>query len=247
MNTASRMESTGIRGRIQCSRETAELLRQSGKEHWITEREEKVHAKGKGEMQTYFVSVRQSSENDAASSGLGSVTGLDADDDSARDARNKDRFPSGVQLDDSVRGPVENDDLIVQALEAKKGRLVDWNTEILAKQLKAIVVRRAARRMKKKQLGLLGTTTAKEPVVDITFDQKVGTRLAIDEVKDIITLPQYDSKAFAKIVDPDSIEIPEIVLYQLKTWVTRIADLYQPNSFHNFGEEMHYCHSRKLG
>jgi len=71
MNTASRMgeyshftcghevsqylESTGLKGRIQVSEATADELRQKGKEGWLTPREEKVVAKGKGEMQTYWV------------------------------------------------------------------------------------------------------------------------------------------------------------------------------------------------
>ena len=50
MNTASRMESTGLRDKIQVSQETAELLFAAGKSRWVTPREEKVVAKGKGEV-----------------------------------------------------------------------------------------------------------------------------------------------------------------------------------------------------
>lgn len=48
VNTASRMESNGVKGRIHCSQTTADLLPQ----RWLTAREDKVFAKGKGEMQT---------------------------------------------------------------------------------------------------------------------------------------------------------------------------------------------------
>ena len=48
MNTASRMESTGVRDRIQISEETAEFLSVAGKESWFFPRSEKVTAKGKG-------------------------------------------------------------------------------------------------------------------------------------------------------------------------------------------------------
>lgn len=51
MNTASRMESTGQRGKIQLSQETADLLVSAGKTEWLSLREDKVVAKGKGEMQ----------------------------------------------------------------------------------------------------------------------------------------------------------------------------------------------------
>lgn len=41
MNTASRMESTGDADMIQLSQSTADLLRASGKGHWLHPREDK--------------------------------------------------------------------------------------------------------------------------------------------------------------------------------------------------------------
>ena len=58
MNTASRMESNGVGGRIHCSQETADELRAKGKDAWIVPREDKVTVKGKGEMQTFFIIPR---------------------------------------------------------------------------------------------------------------------------------------------------------------------------------------------
>ena len=55
VNTASRMESTGLPNRIQVSATTAELLIQAGKGSWVKLRDELVHAKGKGNVQTYWV------------------------------------------------------------------------------------------------------------------------------------------------------------------------------------------------
>jgi class 3 adenylate cyclase len=49
MNTASRMESTGLKNQIQLSNDTADLLRAAGKGKWLVAREEKIVAKGKGE------------------------------------------------------------------------------------------------------------------------------------------------------------------------------------------------------
>ena len=47
VNMAARMESTGIKNRIQLSHTTAQLLIECGKENWIVPREDTVKAKGK--------------------------------------------------------------------------------------------------------------------------------------------------------------------------------------------------------
>jgi class 3 adenylate cyclase len=55
MNTTARIETTGAKNRIHLSEETAQLLKEAGKEHWIQPREDKVVAKGKGELTTYWL------------------------------------------------------------------------------------------------------------------------------------------------------------------------------------------------
>lgn len=55
INTASRMESNGVPNEIHVSQSTANELTKLGHEDWLTERQDKVTAKGLGEMQTYFV------------------------------------------------------------------------------------------------------------------------------------------------------------------------------------------------
>jgi len=61
VNTASRMESTGIPRRIHVSQSTADALILQGKDSWLVPRKEKVMAKGKGEMQTYSLEWKEKS------------------------------------------------------------------------------------------------------------------------------------------------------------------------------------------
>ena len=60
INTASRMESTGLPGKIQVSEETAMLIQRDSKSQWLTKRDTLVAAKGKGELQTYWAEPHRS-------------------------------------------------------------------------------------------------------------------------------------------------------------------------------------------
>jgi Adenylate and Guanylate cyclase catalytic domain len=55
VNTASRMESNGIPNKIHASLETAKLVIDSGRGHWVAPRDSLVIAKGKGAIQTYWL------------------------------------------------------------------------------------------------------------------------------------------------------------------------------------------------
>jgi hypothetical protein len=55
VNTAARMESTGIKTKIQISQQCAELIIASGKSSWIKPREDIIFAKGKGELKTFWL------------------------------------------------------------------------------------------------------------------------------------------------------------------------------------------------
>jgi hypothetical protein len=110
VNQASRMESTGLVDRIQMSAVTAHMLIAAGKGKWIEKRSEKVDVKGKGWQETYFFKKT-----------FGTVSST-----------------SGASSDDSqmvrVKKPV-----IMPLLVNKNQRLVSWNTEVLARRVKAIV------------------------------------------------------------------------------------------------------------
>jgi hypothetical protein len=121
MNTAARMESTGLRDRIQVSQDTADLIVAAGKPKWVAAREEKVVAKGKGEMQTYWVAVGAS--NHSSSEGDTSTAGSEDE--------------QGKQLLD----PEEITEIVPVAC-AKTTRLVKWNVDILANLLKQVNARR---------------------------------------------------------------------------------------------------------
>jgi class 3 adenylate cyclase len=63
INTASRMESNGVAGRIHISQATADELKAKGMGKWVEPRKDKIEAKGKGLMQTYFVNVHRAARS----------------------------------------------------------------------------------------------------------------------------------------------------------------------------------------
>jgi Adenylate and Guanylate cyclase catalytic domain len=133
VNTASRMESTGAKNQVQISEETKECLVLAGKGHWATARADKIIAKGKGELQTYWLSVGAGSDMTSRSSG-----------------RTENTHDIEVNIEEVASGT---------KLTRKDERLVQWNVEVLVKVLKRIAARRQLLGVRPDTEGIL---TAKE-------------------------------------------------------------------------------------
>jgi 3'5'-cyclic nucleotide phosphodiesterase/Adenylate and Guanylate cyclase catalytic domain len=58
VNTAARMESHSLPGKVLCTQKTADLLIAAGKQHWLKERDGMVGVKGKGSMKCYWCRAR---------------------------------------------------------------------------------------------------------------------------------------------------------------------------------------------
>ncbi|CAB9501709.1 Receptor-type guanylate cyclase gcy [Seminavis robusta] len=120
VNTCGRIESSGIPSRIHCSKETAELIKIAGKEHWLEKRLEPIELKGKGCLETYWIAGR----NDRAGSDHSNVL-------------------SNEKFVPMVQGPVSYDKSI-HGLDEKTSRLIDWNVESLLRILRQIVASRTS-------------------------------------------------------------------------------------------------------
>ena len=199
MNTASRMESNGIRGRIQLSQETADLLNSAGKLSWMKPRAEKVFAKGKGEMQTFWLetNLKSLTSSNAPQSDSGGPD-LSADDHEA-----------------TIGYPV---------VSAKVSRLIDWNVQVLRQILRQIAARRGAT----PSCGL-------QPIEP----HARGSAAVLEEVKEIIMLPEFNAQATDYQADFDSIQLSEAAEAQLYDFVSTVSSLYHDNPFHNFEHASH--------
>lgn len=115
VNTAARMESTSQSGRVQISHTTALELQKARKAHWIKRREDAVEAKGKGVMETYWLTLKSAINEQAP--------GFNDD-------------CSGELLAES---PIPGMD---QSQVLKRNRLIEWCVELLSDHLRKVTARR---------------------------------------------------------------------------------------------------------
>jgi Adenylate and Guanylate cyclase catalytic domain len=190
MTTASRMESTGVKGRIQCSQDTADLLIAAGKERWLQPRENEIG------LRTYFV------DTSAGSSACGDA------------------------------GLVAGSQPLYDGLPQDKGRrLVNWNVDNLLQLLKQIAAARRSTQGRRSKVIL--------DEKKIVLEQTKPGMLVIDEVKEIINLPDYKAGSKSETANSESVVLPQTVVDQLRNYVSKIASFYNANPFHNFEHASH--------
>jgi len=215
VNTAARVESTGKRGRIHLSHETAELLHQAGKQNWLKKRDETVVAKGKGEMQTYWLLTEEELAN-----------GAKTDEAPAKGAA---PLPIVKAMQPRIGANAKKNVLDPESsLPPRIKRLVDWNVDVLKRLLKQVVAKRNA---SSKECYDPTHPTMMKNEVNIGCDTYV-----LDEVTEIIRLPGYTQFS---LQDSNKIELPKQVEEQLRLYVSSIAMMHRDNPFHNFEHASH--------
>ena len=123
MNKTSRIESSGQKGKVHISEEMANILKASGKEYWLSKREDVVNLKGLGEVPTYWLGLQNERH-----SATGSVTSISTTDSSE---------------------PSSNDELALIKNQINDWNnpsdLTSWHSKFLAKFLVRVVQARQAR------------------------------------------------------------------------------------------------------
>ena len=212
VNTAARMESTGLRNKIHISQETADLLHEAGKGHWVEERKDIVVAKGKGALQTYWLNPDEAAPSEA-----------DADEVAPIAASNE---AEGADTKTAEPAPAP-----VKPPNQKNQRLIDWNCELLLQNLRKVVARRKAE----------GTRASMSPArlgaVELLEQKMCNPGNALSEVQEIIHLPE--AVAGKDAIDPKTIDLGEDVAAQMRDYVSILASLYRDNSFHCFEHASH--------
>eukprot|EP00980_Cylindrotheca_fusiformis_P003630 scaffold814_cov100-Cylindrotheca_fusiformis.AAC.12 len=214
VNTAARIETTGRRDMIHLSQETAELVNQAGKSKWIVRRNDTVVAKGKGEIQTYWLLSEKDME-----AGNSSV-----------DTKGMSALPVVNAMQPRLAKTAMNVLDPESSLPPKIKRLVDWNVDVLKRLLKQIIIKREETQTE--QLDITHPQMMKTEM-NIGCDTYV-----LDEVVEIIRLPGYHNDVKYQ-QDTSKIEIPKEVESQLRLYVSSIAAMHRGNHFHNFEHASH--------
>ena len=213
VNTAARMESTGMRDRIHISQETADLIVAGGKSHWVVPREDVVVAKGKGELRTFWLLPRD--DVTTAPSKTCSETGTEREQEAETESQ--------APIAEVVHAQVKND---------KIQRMIDWNCDILLQLLRLIVAKRQASRRTS-----MSNTAGDQNEIE-RLERTIGQEgLPVEEIVEVIELPSFDSAAYER--DPRFVEIGEGVESQLHSFVTVVASMYRDTPFHNFEHASH--------
>ena len=148
VNTAARVENSGARNRIHISSETAEEIEKHGRPSWLVKRDTLVQAKGKGEMQTYWLDFSGASKRAAAAS---SNAGTDDDSTSGKDdgASVISATNTRASVTTSARLYSRMEQIAKKVEDKKIQRLVGWNVDVLKKQLRLILAMRDPARIPK--------------------------------------------------------------------------------------------------
>jgi Adenylate and Guanylate cyclase catalytic domain len=223
VNTAARMESTGARNRIHCSQATATLLESAGKS-WTTHRDDLVHAKGKGDLQTHWVElVKQRS----TSRRTGSMSSLDEEkstDKLASALRDKEWAQVGLmpmRTLDNNREAME--------MEEKRKRLIDWNAYVLCRLLAQVVAQKQIVGESESESSHRRTLHASNAKI------RNGAQMVIDEVVEVIELPKSKAVSEHDVLEASrDASLDSMVAEQVRAYVEAIAKLHPNNHFHNF-------------
>ena len=227
------MESTGEKNMIQVSEDTAELLTNAGKGHWLVPRDNPVAAKGKGLVQTYWLQPNKRRPSMNTESMRLSVDGSSSDGYGLPTSGEREDAEVHRALSKSWKNiNIENGASMETGVSMAKERLIRWNAAILESFLLKIVERRNA------------TNGGDDPFNSLS---EVNDFTPSEEDKVL----SFSEKLCEKVMFPDdsySEEYPVVLAgtsinpkarAQLLEYVTAIASMYRDVPFHNFDHASH--------
>ena len=234
MNTTARIESNGAKNKIHISQETANEIIKAGKDHWLTQRKDKIIAKGKGELTTYWLELRGDNARSSSATSDASDECLNGPGKTASTLH-----PNTREIKNDGLGGDSDENKLAVRIDEKMSRLVHWNKEILCRQLSEVIARRKATNAR---------PASEEELRALEAQTTERTTLVLDEVKEIVALPDYNndtSEASDKQREgntgtgSDQQSLDTQVATEVHQYVETVAAMYHDNPFHNFEHASH--------
>lgn len=144
---------------------------------------------------------------------------------------------SSTRSTSSSSDPAEEGNVDVEASEEKRQRSAEWTVAIMAHHLKAMVNARKQRNIRSDPLAKMEKL---EQQSYSTFGQQRDST-SIERVAEAISFPDWKSGGNRSNVT--EVEVCQVALEELKSYVETIAHLYNDNPFHNFDHATHVAMS----
>lgn len=225
MNTAARMESTGLPNCIQVSEKTADLIIAAGRKHWLEPREDPVFAKGKGQLKTYMIQPQEKRPSYPLSASTGALP----------TRRRASPIPPRLQLHKAFS--MEN----IHRDTSKTDRLVDWMSEVLQSLLVKLIVTRQNINAESDKTQDHTISMKQEPRRIVSFQEP--RRIGSFSKQRRIGSFQQPTRSNHEQPTGDGLQktkLDDEVQNELNQYVSEIANLYNNDlPFHNFEHASH--------
>lgn len=170
----------------------------AGKAHWLRERKDKVLAKGKGMLQTYWLEMR-AKRGSMTSDGANSLGSTD----------------SGHFREDDAATCFETA-IADQLIDTKDQRLIHWHVDKILRLLRELAARREALDLDNPGRRPLDTEQKLQELESL--NPRRGSAI-IEEVQEVVVLPRFNAIADKYQKDPDSIKLSDAVVEQVRDYV----------------------------
>ena len=163
--------------------------------------------KGKGLMQTCWLKMKRPPKKETTDDAE-----QEDEEVSQKEVLDKpDEEPDDDNSEGSGEADYDNELPEMKNQLGKKQRLIEWSVEVLSKLLQQIVASRP-----------------EKPAADLKhLEREIMSRetVALDEFKEIVSLPKVASDELRSRRDPDSVFLPLHVVSQLRSYITQVSDM----------------------
>lgn len=216
--------STGMREKIQVSQETADLLRKSGRSHWLKARDNGVDVKGKGNLPTFWLLPRTPPRSGSVPSNASVTTRSSVTDRSVSEHSDEaDEDLSKMLLPLKPKSSKQE----AKELTDKSKRLVQWNVALLVQLLAKVAGGRKSQNVEDPgKLEMLEQQFVEGTSILAEVQETIAVSKAASKVSGAGLRRQSEIKTKRNGMAGIDPIVPDEVVSQLTDYVSKVAALH---------------------